>query len=75
MRGQGVCQAVGWERTGLVLDSLHFFRGETPWAELSDLDATQIALVQYSDAPAAAPEVLVDESRNARLSLVRAVCR
>ena len=62
-----LCEAVGWERTGLVLDSLHFFRGETPWSELTDLDATQIALVQYSDAPATAPEMLVDESRNARL--------
>lgn len=62
-----LCDEVGWDRARLVIDSLHFFRARTPWSELAGLDARQIALVQYSDAPARAAADLVDESRNHRL--------
>ena len=68
LRGaKDLCAAIGWDRSALVLDSLHVFRGRTPWAELADLDGDQIALVQFSDAPAARPDSLVDESRHGRL--------
>jgi sugar phosphate isomerase/epimerase len=62
-----LCGAIGWDRCGLVLDSLHFFRSGAPWDELAALDAGQIAVVQWDDVPAAPPESLVDESRNRRL--------
>ena len=62
-----LCGAIGWDRCGLVLDSLHFFRCGAPWAELADLAAEQIAVVQWDDAPAAPSASLVDESRNHRL--------
>ena len=34
-----LCGAIGWDRCGLVLDSLHFFRSGAPWDELAALDA------------------------------------
>lgn len=62
-----MCDAVGWKRCGLVLDSLHFHRAHTPIAELLALRPPQIALVQFSDAPLADPADLVAESRHGRL--------
>ena len=62
-----LCDAVGWDRAGLLLDSLHFFRGATSWDELHALDGAQIALLQISDAAGAPPENLMDESRHGRL--------
>jgi sugar phosphate isomerase/epimerase len=64
---RALCAAIGEERTGLVLDALHFFRSGAPWDELARVRAEDIAVVQWDDAPAAAPESLVDESRNGRL--------
>ena len=63
----GICDAIGWHRCGLVVDSLHFYRAQTPLAELLALDPEQIALIQYSDAPREAPLDLVNESRHGRL--------
>lgn len=34
-----LCAAVGWDRAGLVIDSLHFFRSGAPWDELAALSA------------------------------------
>jgi sugar phosphate isomerase/epimerase len=62
-----LCDAIGWDRAGLVLDSLHFFRSGAPWDDLADLRPENIAVVQWDDVPAPAPASLVDESRNARL--------
>ena len=62
-----LCAAIGWDRAALVLDSLHFFRSGAPWDDLAALSAEQVALVQWDDAPAAAPASLIDESRNHRL--------
>jgi sugar phosphate isomerase/epimerase len=62
-----LCAAICWDRAGVVLDSLHFFRSGAPWEELADLTPDQVALVQWDDAPAAPPESLVDESRNQRV--------
>jgi sugar phosphate isomerase/epimerase len=64
---KALCDAVGWHRCGLVLDSLHFFRSGAPWGALVDVDADQIAVVQWDDAPAEPSTSLVDESRNQRL--------
>jgi sugar phosphate isomerase/epimerase len=62
-----LCEAVGWDRCGIVLDSLHFFRSGGPWDELASLTAEQIAVVQWDDVPATPPGSLADESRNHRL--------
>src|SRR5688572_12907355 len=66
-RSWRLCDAIGWDRAGILLDSLHFFRSGTKWDELAALDGAEIAMVQFSDAPATRPNDLVDESRNHRL--------
>jgi sugar phosphate isomerase/epimerase len=45
-----LCDAVGWERCGLLVDSWHVFRGGEPLMLLRSLDADQIALVHVNDA-------------------------
>lgn len=45
-----VCDAVGWDRCGLLVDSWHFFRSGEPWELLRSLDRTRIALVHINDA-------------------------
>jgi sugar phosphate isomerase/epimerase len=44
-----VCDAVGWERCGLLLDSWHLMHARTPWDEVAALTPEQVALVQVSD--------------------------
>jgi sugar phosphate isomerase/epimerase len=65
-KARRLCDAVGWERAGILLDSLQFFRAGTEWDELSALDARQLAMVQFSDGLADKPVDLVDDSRNNR---------
>ena len=45
----GVCDRVGWDRCGLLVDAWHFFTGGQPWGLLGALSAEQIALVHVSD--------------------------
>jgi 4-hydroxyphenylpyruvate dioxygenase len=61
-----VCEEVGWERIGIMLDSLHVGRVGTPYSDVATLDAAQIALVQFADAAAEAPLDLRHDSRNER---------
>lgn len=61
-----VCDAVGWDGMGLTLDSLHTFRSGTDLAAVAALDASQIALVQFSDAAGETPDDLAEESRHRR---------
>jgi sugar phosphate isomerase/epimerase len=62
-----LCAAVGWDRAGILLDSLHVFRTNTDLADIAALDGTAISLVQFNDAPADRPADLVHESRHGRL--------
>jgi sugar phosphate isomerase/epimerase len=57
---------VGWERCGVLVDSLHFFRTGAPWQELQALDPDQVALVHLDDARRDAVD-RVRESRFGRL--------
>jgi sugar phosphate isomerase/epimerase len=61
-----LCDAIGWDRAGVVLDSLHFFRSGSQWDMLARLGAGQVAMVQFSDGVATPPTDLVDDSRNRR---------
>jgi sugar phosphate isomerase/epimerase len=45
-----VCDAVGWERCGLLVDTWHFFHSDESWELLRSLDRSQIALVHINDA-------------------------
>jgi sugar phosphate isomerase/epimerase len=64
---KALCEAVGWDRCGLVLDPIHFFRSGAPWDELATVTGDQIAVVQWDDVPANTPGSLVEESRHGRL--------
>jgi len=64
-----LCDAVGWDRCGVLVDTWHFFRTGAPWAALEALDADRIALVHVNDGPADASADVVRESRFGRLPL------
>jgi sugar phosphate isomerase/epimerase len=64
-----LCDAVGWERCGLLVDTWHFFRGDRPWERLRSLDAGQISLVHVNDALPMSTDSLVFESRFRRETL------
>jgi sugar phosphate isomerase/epimerase len=61
------CEAVGWDRCGLLVDTWHFFRSGAVWPQLRALEAGQIALVHVNDGPARAGDDLMYESRSRRL--------
>jgi sugar phosphate isomerase/epimerase len=61
-----LCEAVGWDEAGVLVDSWHFFRGERPWELLRSLDAGEIALVHVNDGPAERADPMY-ESRFERL--------
>jgi sugar phosphate isomerase/epimerase len=48
-RASELCEAVGWDRCGLLVDTWHFFRGGAPWPLLRALRGDQIALVHVND--------------------------
>jgi sugar phosphate isomerase/epimerase len=62
-----VCDAVGWERCGVLLDTWHFFNSGRPWELLRSLSGAQIALVQINDAPPPNGSPLRHESRFRRV--------
>lgn len=61
-----VCDAVGWERCGVLLDTWHFFRGGAPWHLLPAIAGDRLALVHVNDGGPAGPDPAVD-SRCRRL--------
>jgi sugar phosphate isomerase/epimerase len=63
-----VCDAVGWDRCGLLVDTWHFFRSGEPWSLLSSLDPEQVALVHVNDAPPLEGDDIVRESRSRRVA-------
>jgi len=46
-----LCEAVGWERCGVLVDTWHFFRTGAPWSDLRALRGEQIALAHVNDGP------------------------
>jgi len=64
-----VCDAVGWEWCGLLVDTWHFFHSGEPWSLLRSLDPEQIALVHINDALPLPSDDLRHESRFRRAAL------
>jgi sugar phosphate isomerase/epimerase len=62
-----LCEAVGWERCGVLVDTWHFFRTGEPWAALERLGTDQIALIHVNDGAVVAADDLVHEGRFGRL--------
>jgi sugar phosphate isomerase/epimerase len=63
---RALVEAVGPERTGMILDTWHFFRGPDGWPELEDLDLDLVAYVQFDDALPLAGDDLGDETVHRR---------
>jgi sugar phosphate isomerase/epimerase len=62
-----LCDAIGWDRCGLLLDTWHFFRGGAEWPVLRSLAGDRIALVHVNDGLEHVGDDLVWEGRHARL--------
>lgn len=62
---RAVCEKVGWDRCGVLVDSWMFFRSGASWADLAALDAGEVAAVQLCDAGPMVDD-LVTESRHRR---------
>jgi len=62
-----LCDAVGWERCGLLLDTWHFFRSGADWRLLRTLRGSQIALVHWNDGTEDVGDDPVWAGRHARL--------
>lgn len=58
-----LCEDVGWERCGLLVDAWHIFRGRESLADLAALDGGRIALVHVDDGAA---EPLADDTYEGR---------
>ena len=50
-----VCEALGWDRAGVLVDSYQCARAGTALADVAALGPGQIALVQFADAAGPAP--------------------
>jgi sugar phosphate isomerase/epimerase len=62
-----LCEEVGWDRCGVLVDTWHFFRTDAPWDVLRSLAGEQIALVHVNDGPAVPGDDAVREGRFGRL--------
>jgi sugar phosphate isomerase/epimerase len=57
---------VGADRAGVLIDTFHFFRGGSTWAELDELPLDHLALVQFDDALPAESDDVMHETTNRR---------
>jgi sugar phosphate isomerase/epimerase len=62
-----LCEAVGWDRCRLLVDTWHVFRGDVGLARLRSLDGDRIGLVHVNDGAAEPHEDAMFEGRYARL--------
>ena len=62
-----LCEEVGWERCGLLVDSWHFVRTGTDWRALGALAGEQIALVHLSDGKTEGGDDPVRDGRYGRI--------
>jgi len=62
-----LCDSMGWDKCGLVIDVWHFFHTGAPWDVLRTLTDAQVLLVQLNDAPRPISHDLVHECRFRRV--------
>lgn len=63
-----LCEQVGWDRCGVLLDSWHVFRGPTEWSAVEALRAEHLALVHFDDAPEPVSDDMMRETRYRRVA-------
>ena len=64
---RAVCERIGYERCGVLVDTWHLARSGGSPADIADLAPHEIACVQLADAAPGAADDLAEESRRARL--------
>jgi sugar phosphate isomerase/epimerase len=62
-----LCEAVGWDRCRLLVDTWHVFRGDEPLSRLPSLGGDRIGLVHVNDGAAVPEADAVYEGRFGRL--------
>jgi sugar phosphate isomerase/epimerase len=62
-----VAEAAGVERAGVVIDSWHFFRGDSTWEQLERVPLDRIAYIQFDDAPPPVSENGIHETMHRRV--------
>ena len=62
-----VADAAGAGRAGVLIDSWHFFRGDSAWEQLACIPLERIAYVQFDDAPAPAGDSAMKETMHRRV--------
>jgi sugar phosphate isomerase/epimerase len=61
-----VVNAAGEGSAGVVIDTWHFFRGDSTWEHLERMPLDQIAYVQFTDAPSPVSENGIYETMHRR---------
>jgi sugar phosphate isomerase/epimerase len=61
-----VVEAAGAGRAGVMIDTWHYFRGDSTWEDLETVPLDRIAYVQFDDAPEPASDDGMDETMNRR---------
>jgi sugar phosphate isomerase/epimerase len=64
--GLEIVSAVGPDRAGVLIDTWHFFQGDSTWRDLAEIPLERIAYIQFDDAPAPISSDLMDETMNRR---------
>jgi sugar phosphate isomerase/epimerase len=62
-----VVEAAGADRAGVLIDSWHFFRGDSTWENLEAVPLERIAYIQFDDAPEPVSDDGLDETMNRRV--------
>jgi len=62
-----VVEAAGVDRAGVMIDSWHFFRGDSTWEDLEAVPLERIAYVQFADAQEPVSDDGFDETMNRRV--------
>ena len=65
--GLAVVQAAGAGRAGLMIDTWHFFRGDSTWEQLERVPLDHVAYLQFCDAPPPVSEDGVYETMHRRV--------
>jgi len=64
--GLAVVEAAGAGRAGLMIDTWHFFRGDSTWEQLGRVPLDRIAYLQFCDAPPPVSEDGIHETMHRR---------
>jgi len=62
-----VVETAGFDRAGVLIDSWHFFRGDSTWEHLEAIPLERIAYVQFADALDPVSDDALDETINRRV--------